>query len=129
MLRRIIRGYRIEEWWKKILTRIDDNKRLLENKTILPFEREDGPAPSADSYFSSRSELDLLEPVSELVLDTSPPTEVNSIDYTLFLFPIKHIIGVCRLCIPSAATKDVIDIAHGQRHSGFAKSYEIVPRS
>lgn len=54
---------------------------------------------------------------------------MNSIHYTLFLFHVNHITGVCRLCILPAVTKDVMKIAHGQRHSGFAKSYEIVSRS
>ncbi len=42
-------------------------------------------------YFSSRPELDPLEPVSELVLDTSTPTALNLIDYTLFLFHMNQI--------------------------------------
>ena len=79
----------MDKWWKKILTQIDDNDHLLENKAILPFEERDELATSADPYFSPRPELDPLEPVSKLVLDISSPREVNSIDYTMLLFSIS----------------------------------------
>ena len=129
LFRKIIRDYRMDEWWKKILTQIDNNDHLLENKAILPFEREDELATSVDPCFFFKPELDPLEPVSGLVLDTSPLTEVNSIDYTSLLFHVNQVTGVCRLCIAPKVAKDVIGIAHGQRHPSFAKSYEIVSRS
>ncbi len=112
-----------------IITQIDDNSCLFENNAILPFEKEDEPATSGYPYFFLRPELDPLETVLGLVSDNSPSTEVNSIDYTLLLFHVNSILGVCCLCIPLALAKDVIRIEHGQRHSGLAKSYEIVSRS
>lgn len=112
-----------------IFTHIDDNNRLLEKKAILPFERGDGPATSADPYFSPRPELNLLEPVLGLVFDTSSTTEVNLINYTLLLFNFNHITGVCCFCIPLEMAKAVIEIIHKQKHQGFGNSYEIVFRS
>ncbi len=129
LFRKIIPFYMIDEWWKKILTQIDNNDRFLENKAIFLFERRDGLAASADSYFSSRHKLDPLKPVSGLGLDTSLHTEVNSIDYTLLLFNVNYVTWVCRLCIPLVMAKDIIEIEHGQGHPGFARSYEIVSRS
>ncbi len=62
-----IHGYGIDEWWNKILTQIDNNDRLLENKAILSFEEGDEPATSDDLYYSLKLHLDILEPVSGLV--------------------------------------------------------------
>ncbi len=96
---------------------------------ILPFERRDGPATSADPYFYPRPELDPLKPVLGLVLDSSPPTKLNLIEYILLLFHVNHITVVCCLCISPAMVKDVIEIVHEQEHLGFVKYYEIVFKS
>ena len=128
LLKKIIYGDKIDELWKKILTQIDNNDRLLENKAILPIERENWSTTKTDPYFSLRPELDPLKLVSRLVLHTSLTTKKNSIDYTLLLFYVNQITRVCCLCIPPTVAKDVLEIAHGQKHSGFVKFYEIVSR-
>ena len=45
------------------------------------------------------------------------------------LYHIDRITGVCQLCIPPAVSKDVIAIAYGKGHLGFACCCEIVSHS
>lgn len=112
----------------------------MENKAILPFEKGDGTATDADPYFSPRPDTSLMEVDASQDSDVAifppqdgvlPLTNENKevIDPALLLFHVNPLTGVCRLCIHPSVVKDIIGIAHGRGHPGYARCYEIISRS
>lgn len=44
------------------------------------------------------------------------------------IYHLDHVIGVCRLCILLIVASDLLVIAHGKDHPGFAYSHKIISR-
>lgn len=121
-------------------TAADNSSELRLERPIDQLETED-PSRVQSTPPPSRRHLDSRTPhrsVSPPVLD-SPVLldEYEREDQSLsnrcteddLLYHVDRITGVCRLCIPPLVAKNVITIAHGEGHPGFARCHEIVSRS
>lgn len=130
LLKQIVQGYTRDGCWKKVLQQLEYNESLGPNKAILPFEKGDPSPTSADPYFLPRpvgptNELAQRDPATAPQASESTPTT----DQSDLIFHVNRLTGVRRLCIPSTVTKDVLALAHGAGHPGFARCFEIVSRA
>ncbi len=116
----IVKGYENDPWWVKISSQLSSNDALGDNKATLPFVRE-LPPTDADLYFLPRPTTAVDNHVNE---NAAPPALKHKL-----IYHIDHVSGVHRLCIPTSVASEVIAIAHGEGHPGFARCYEIVSRS
>lgn len=120
LAQRIVKGYESDPWWSKISNQLSTNDALGDNKATLPFVRE-LPPTDADPYFLLRPTAAVDDPLNE---NTTPPALRHKLIYHIDL-----VSGVYRLCVPTSVASEVIAIAHGEGHPGFARYYEIVSRS
>lgn len=103
-------------------------------ETLDPSRVQSTPPPSRSRLESRTPRRSVSPPVidSPILLDEyerdgqllgNPYTEDD------LLYHVDRITGVCRLCIPPAVANDLIAIAHGEGHPGFARCHEIISRS
>lgn len=120
--------------------------------TLPPFILGKVPTSDSDPYFGPRPETTTnassSEPWSEKPIaqpKISNPSKNSAVlqgEYESYdrssgnryteddlLYHVDRITGVYQLCIPPAVATDIIAIAHGEGHPGFAHCREIVSRS
>lgn len=123
---RIFDGYLSDDWRIKIRKQFLANKNLGPNKAILSFVfglTKD--SLSANPYFLPKPEAE--DHVFDL--STSEPTQPMYDKNAQLIYHLNCVTGVCQLCIPPAMTPNLLAIAHGKSHPGFACSHEIISRS
>ena len=59
-------------------------------------------------------------------LEKHPEFEAPAADKTKLLYHVNKLTGVHRLCISPSVAPDVLAIAHGEGHPGFARCYKII---
>ncbi len=69
LIKRIIDGYKANEWWPKLLRQVEDNKAFGGDKTILSFVKGIPMPTDSDSYFTLRPQLP--HPISRAVSQRS----------------------------------------------------------
>ena len=126
LIERILDGYLADDWWVKVRKQLLSNKDLGSDKAILPFVFSSTVQPSSSNpYF-------LLTPEAKdhaSDLPNSEPTLPMHPGKAQFIYYLDRVTGVCRLCIPPAVAPDLLAIAHGKGHPGFARCHEIISRS
>ena len=135
LIKRIFDGYLADDWWVKVRKQLLTNDNLGPDKAILPFIFGSTEPPlSADPYFLPWPEpqyhaSDL--PASEYAFDlpASEPTRPRCTRGAQQIYHLDRVTGVRRLCIPPAVAPDLLAIAHGEGHPGFACCHEIISRS
>lgn len=98
------------------------------NAAALPFILGFLPTTDADPYLAPRPEggesTDLIEDFATLekhrIIDTLTSSK------TKLFYHVNKLIGVHRLYIPPSVAPNILAIAHGEGHPGFARCYEII---
>lgn len=157
IVKRIVKGYKADNWWAKIWRQIDENDKLGPDRALLPFVKGNTPPTDADPYFTPRPEplLQTISPLQELPNAADPlPLTTSSTDTPSLpahprllqsqdalvqrapryskadlLYQVDRTTGVHRLAIPPTVSTEVITIAHGEGHPRFSRCYEIISRS
>lgn len=140
LVSRILAGYDSDPWWARLQIQIRANRDLQADAATLPFVLGSPPPTDADPYLAPRPEdatllpSDISGPEEPPANDTASPGEPSAIglpipDKTRLLYHVNRLTGVHRLCIPPSVAPDILAIAHGEGHPGFACCYEIVMRS
>lgn len=80
--------------------------------------------PSAQSFPSESSPL--TSPAQPLRIQKHSPTNPRRYTKADLLFFINRTTGVQRIAIPPTVVKDIMAIAHGKGHPGFARCYKII---
>ena len=114
--RRLVEGYRQDEWYSQLFTQIDENEVLGEDAVLLPFTR------GRPTLFEPRSG-DVASGVH------SNAVEDESIADRDLLYHVDWVTGQRRLCIPSTVTKEIFELAHGSGHPGYQRTHEIISAS
>ena len=117
LAQRIVKGYKNNPWWVKILGQLSLNDALGDNKAFLPFVQE-LPSTDTDHYF-------LPKPAAVVDNYSDEITTPLALGPKL-IYHVNHVFGVHRLCIPTSVASEIIAIAYGKGHPGFAWCYEIV---
>lgn len=107
-----------------------DNKELGVDKTLLLFVLAGAQLSDSDSYFQPRP-----EPPSNATMELESDSSLEK--QSLFIMPgtsglifhLDHLTGIRRLYIPLSVASELLAIAHGERHPGFSRYYEIISRS
>ena len=110
---RIIQNYIDDFIWKKIRNLIIINQKLNTDAVNLSFSTNFDTSAEIDLYFESRTQH------SSIMISN----DVNSIN---FLYYTDKLTNLKRLCISSFCIKNIMQIAHENDHSEFAKCFEIV---
>ena len=100
--------------WKNILSTIFKNETLENNAVNLSFSVR-SISFEIDQYMKSRSET------SEILSST-----VEDIVEIKLIYHVNSLIDLRRLCILSNCVKDILNIAHEQDHSNFARCFDII---
>lgn len=130
LVSRILAGYDSDPWWARLHQQIRSNHDLGVNAAALPFILGFPPATDADPYLAPRPEsgepTNLAEDFAALkdpIVDSPAP------DKSKLLYHVNKLTGVHRLCVPPSVAPDILAIAHGEGHPGFARCYKIISRS
>lgn len=130
LISRILAGYDSDLWWARLHQQIRSNHNLGVNAVALPFILGFPPAKDADPYLAPRPEsgepTNLAEDFAALkdpIVDSPAP------DKSKLLYHVNKLTGVHRLCVPPSVAPDILAIAHGEGHPGFARCYKIISRS
>lgn len=119
LAQRIIEGYESNLWWVKILNQLDSNDALENNKIFLPFVQELS-STDTDLYFFPRP--------AAMVNNHGDKTIALPALRSQLIYHINHVSSVHCICIPTFVALEIIAIAYGKSHPGFARYYEIVSR-
>ena len=140
LVSRILAGYDSDPWWARLQLQVQANRDLDTNAATLLFVLGIPPPTEADPHLALRPEnatlqpSDVPSPKEPPAKDMAPPEEPSAKellipDKTKLLYHVNRLTGIHRLCIPPSVAPDIIAIAHGEGHPGFARCYEIVTRS
>ena len=113
---RIIQNYIDDPIWKKIRKLIIINQKLNTNAVNLLFSTNFETSAEIDSYFESRTQH------SSIMISN----DVNSLN---LLYHTDKLTDFKRLCISSSCIKNILQIAHENDHSEFAKCFEIISKA
>lgn len=113
----IVQNYESDPCWIKILGQLGLHNVLGDNNTSLSFVQE-FPPTDADLYFFPRSAAVVNNHGDEETL----PLELKP----KLIYHVNHVFGMHCLCIPILVAGEIIAIAYGKGHPGFAQCYEIV---
>ena len=133
LIKRILDGYLADDWWGKVRKQLLANDNLGPDKAILPFMFGSAEPPSsADPYFLPQPEsqdhtTNLTAPEHASDLPASEPA--RQAGGAQLIYHLNRVTGVRRLCIPPAVAPDLLAIAHGEGHPGFARCHKIISRS
>ena len=133
LIKRILDGYLADDWWVKVRKQLLANDNLGPDKAILPFMFASAEPPSsADPYFLPRPEPQ--DHTTKLTVPghaSDPPASepARQAGGAQLIYHLDRVTGVRRLCIPPAVAPDLLAIAHGKGHPGFARCHEIISRS
>lgn len=128
---RLVKGYKSDPWYSRLLRQIDENERIGEDAVMLSFIR--GQPDDPESSSNPRSSHSPPERISSRTPESSssplPDTSENSGSSEDLIYHIDRVTGNQRLCIPPALVKEILHLAHGNGHPGFQRCYEIVSAS
>lgn len=139
LIKRIIDGYKADEWWSKLLCQVEDNEALGGDKAILSFVKRIPMPTDSDPYFTPQPELPHL--ISHKVFAPSdrdpPPLEYPEAGVEIaalankkkLLYHVDKETRVHRLCVPPLVATEIITLAHSAGHPGFSRCFEIITRS
>jgi hypothetical protein len=144
--KRIVNDYVMNDSWKKIIQRIDQNAALRENAAELSFVRRFVTiSRESNSYMTSNIEstsfLNIPESVSSsnntsvLVPSSNEiqerPKSMQNNQNNDLIYHVNKSTEEKRLCISSVCVSDILVVAHEQRqeHSDFEATFKIISRS
>lgn len=136
LIKRIIDGYKANEWWSRLLRQVEDNEAFGGDKAIFSFVKGILMPTDSGSYFTPWSKLSYsislevsapsdcdLPPLKypEVGVETAAPADKKKLFYH-----VDKVTGVHCLCIPPSVTTEIITLAHGAGHPGFSQCFEII---
>ena len=126
LIEHILDSYLPDNWWVKVWKQFLANENLGLDKVILLFVFSSTEEPlNADPYFLSRPKpRDYTSNVP-----ASEPARPMHTKGTQLIYPLDCVTGVCQLFISPAMARNLLAIAHGRSHPGFAFCHEIISRS
>lgn len=147
LLQRIVKRYKKDKWWKKILAQVLANNNLGKNKAVILFKIGLALPNTLDSYFFPRPKSLFQFPQTFPMPIAKGNSPIYKADNTLMvftlvknqnigidgcfqsdlLFHINRVIETDRFCIPDPVASKVIAITYCQyAHPGYNRCYEII---
>ena len=128
---RLVKGYKSDPWYSRLLRQIDENERIGEDAVMLSFIR--GQPDDPESSSNPRSSHSPPERISSRTPESSssplPNTSKNSSSSEDLIYHIDRVTENQRLCISSALVKEILHLTHENDHPRFQRCYEIVSAS
>lgn len=128
LVSRILAGYDSNPWWVRLHHQIQSNHNLSVNAAMLSFILGFSPitdaapylAPWPESCESTNLDKDFAALRERPIIDAPVP------DKSKLLYHINRFTGIYCLCILPSVTLNILAIAHGEGHPGFAGYYKII---
>ena len=130
LVSQILAKYDSDPCWARLHQQIRANHDLGINAAALPFILGFPPATDADLYLALRPESG--EPtnlIEDFVALKNPIVDSPAPDKSKLLYHVNKLTDVNYFCVPSSVAPNILAIAHGEGHPGFARCYEIISYS
>ena len=131
--RRIVKGYRSDPSWTKVLLTLNKEASYDEDAAKLPFVLGETVTSAAKAFDSITTEAqdpgEASRKASAKAFDSEEASRKASFEDRL-IYHVDKATGVRRLCISGPVIKEILDVAHtSEGHMGFTRCYERVSGS